>query len=304
MGRPDASRIVDRESEAEVFASMLRFQTSRRVMLVSDKRGRGKTDLLRKLRYQCEYVFDPPVPVAMFDFEANGVTAEIDIIDHLAEQLFAADVPVELPHYDALSQARLEGKAGQFVSAWTSARGSIDLSGAHLSGEAQAAGIINNYTVESGGTLVLPDWNDGFDRRARQLCQEAFFSDLLRATRAQPIVLLFDTVNAADDVMRRWLLRDLMKRRLLTGWQDHRLLTIVAGTDVDDLVKPLNGPLLDGLEPLASLTGWESQHVRAFLLAHGYADLSDEDIDVVRVAIASGWSLVNALQVAAIKAPA
>jgi hypothetical protein len=291
---------VDRDEETKVFASMLQFQTSRRVMLVSDKRGRGKTDLLRKLRYQCEAVFDPPVPVAMFDFEVNGVTAELDIVDHLAEQLVAADVPVNLPHYDDLSRARLEGQTGQFVQAWSSARGSIDLSGAHLSGEAQAAGIINNFNVESGATLVLPDWNDGFDRQARRLCQEAFFSDLLTAAREQPIVLLFDTVNAADDVMRRWLLRDLMKRRLLNGWEDHRLIAIIAGTDVEDLVEPLSGPLLDGLEPLASLTGWESEHVRAFLAAHGYANLSDEDIEVVQVAIASGKSLVTALQVAAV----
>ena len=55
MGSLDESKIIDREAEAEIFNSMLRFETPRRILVVSDKNGTGKSAILRKLRYLCEY---------------------------------------------------------------------------------------------------------------------------------------------------------------------------------------------------------------------------------------------------------
>ncbi|WP_148571640.1 hypothetical protein [Nocardioides caldifontis] len=300
MGSPEPSQIVDRESEVEVFSSMLRFESSRRVMVVCDRQGRGKTALLRKLRYQCEYVVDPPVPVALFDFDTEPVTDEIDVVTRLAEDLGEADDPVPLPTFEKLNHARTIRDTGQFVQAWQSVQGAVDLSGASVSGEAQAAGVIQNIHVQHVETLSFPEWTEPLDRHVRKLCKEAFFSDLLRAAQGRPVVLLLDTVDAADQDMRRWLLRDLLRRRLLSDWEHHRLLLLIAGTDVDQLLEPLTPEQQECLEPVATLKSWGPDHVRAFLQVHGYDGFSDEEIDVVQKAIEAGKSLVKAMQVAEI----
>jgi hypothetical protein len=267
-------------------------------MIVCDKRGRGKTDLLRKLQYQCEWVFEPTVAVALFDFENRGVTTVIDILDSLAEQLAAADVPVNLSRFDDMSRARALGDTGQFVKAWGSVKGSIDASGAQLSGEAQAAGVIQNIHIQHAENVGFPAWSDKIDGYARRLCQEIFFTDLFAAATNQPIVLLLDTIDAADTDLRRWLLRDLLKRRLLSGWEQHRLLVILAGTDVDELLQPLTAEQRACIEPAPTLANWELEQVRAFLTVHGCADLADAQLEVVRGAIAAGMSLVKAIALA------
>jgi hypothetical protein len=296
MARPEPRLIVDREAEAEVFANMLRFVTARRVMIVSDENGRGKTDLLRKLRYQCEYIFDPSVAVALFDFETNEVSEEMDVIETIAEQLVDGEVRIELPHFTELNDARSWRDTGKFVKSWRSVQGSVDLTGAELTGGAEAAGIM--YKIEHVENLSFPDWTDKMERQARRLCKEAFFSDLLAAARDTPIVLLVDTVDAADEDLRRWVLRDLLRRRLLSTWEERRLLLVLAGTDVKELIRPLNEQQRECLEPVPSLAGWEEGHVRDFLDVHGYRGLSDVDIELVRSAIAGGKSLVKALQMA------
>ena len=300
MGRPDPTQIVDRDGDSAAFAAMLALDSAQRVMVVSDSRGRGKTDLLRKLRHQCEWG-DPQVPAAMFDFEARSVTSEVEIMDDVADQLKQVDV--DLPSYEKLAQAMLFRDIGQFAEVWRSVSGSIDLSGAQLSGAAQAAGIIVNIRVEKGGSLEgLPGatWSDALDKHAWRLCREAFFSDLLEVARERPVALFFDTVNSADEEMRRWLVNELVRRRLLTNWREHHLVLVLAGTDADVLMAPVNAMGPDCLLPAEPLQEWESEHVQAFLAVHGYQDLTVADVESIRRMIGEGKSLVTAIQIAEI----
>ena len=298
MGRPDPSMIVDREGDLAAFATMLTLDSPQRVMVVSDRRGRGKTDLLRKLRHQCEWR-NPPVSAALFDFEARGVTTDIEIVECLAEQLRDAAGGLELANYERLSQARLIGDVGKFAQEWSVMSGSINLTSAQLSGEAQAAGIINNIHIEHVASMTTPEWNEALDKHARRLCKEAFFSDLLEATRESPVVLIFDTVNSADQDMRRWLVNELLRRRLLANWQEHHLLLILAGTDVDQLLEPLVA-MSEGarLLPASPLHEWGPDEVRAFLAAHGIDGFVDKEVESIQNVIAAGLSLVKALQIA------
>ena len=102
MAALDETKIIDRVAEEEIFARMLQFQTARRVMIVSDGRGRGKTDLLRKLRYVCSYLQE--VPVALVDLEVHRVGEEFDIAQTIRNQL--AQGGVEFKGFDDLDQAR------------------------------------------------------------------------------------------------------------------------------------------------------------------------------------------------------
>jgi len=300
VGRPDPAQIVDRDGDTAAFATMLALDSPRRVMVVSDTPGRGKTDLLRKLRHQCEWG-EPQVPTAMFDFEARSVTSEMEIMDDVADQL--KQVGVVLPSYERLAEARLFQRIGQFAEVWKSVSGSIDLSGAQLSGAAQAAGVIVNIRVEEGGTLEgLPGaaWSDALDTHAWRLCREAFFSDLLEVARERPVALFFDTVNSADEEMRRWLVNELVRRRLLTSREEHHLLLVLAGTDADVLMAPVNALGPECLLPAEPLQAWESEQVQAFLAVHGFPNMADADIETIRIMIGAGTSLVKAIKIAAI----
>lgn len=300
MGRPDPGQVIDREGDTAAFAKMLAHDSTQRVMVVSDSRGRGKTDLLRKLRHQCDWG-NPPVPAAMFDFEARSVTSEMEILDEVADQL--SKVGVDLPSYTTLVQARFLSNVGQFVEAWRSVSGSIDLTGAHLSGAAQAAGVIVNIKVEEGASadgLLGGGWNDAIGKHTWRLCREAFFSDLLEVARERPVALFFDTVNSADEEMRRWLVNELVRLRLLTNWQEHRLLLVLAGTDADQLMAPVSAQGPDCLLPAEPLREWEREQVRAFLEVHGYQNMTENDIDHIRKLIGDGRSLVAVIQIAQI----
>lgn len=299
MARPEPNQIVDRESEAEVFAAIIQERSSRRILAVSDKPGRGKTDLLRKLRYQCEWLSSPAVPVALFDFDSRGVVQVVDILVSLAEQFADGTVPIELPRFETLSRARALENASQLRTAWGSVRGSINLTGANLSGEAQAAGVINNIEIRHADNVSTNyEWSEKLERYAQRLCVEAFFADLLKAATERPVVLLFDTVNSADADTRRWLLTGLILRWLLRNWRSHKLIVVIAGTDVNELLQPLPANQRECIEPAPTLAGWEIDHVRAFLALHGCDGLDDRQIVFMKESIAKGQSLVRAIQIA------
>lgn len=294
MAALDETKIIDRVAEEEIFARMLQFQTTRRVMIVSDGRGRGKTDLLRKLRYVCSYLQE--VPVALVDLEVHRIGEEFDIAQTIRKQLAQGEVEVEFKGFDDLDQARSLGDKTHFMGRLKSVEGTVDLSGATVSGQAIIAGTM--FKVEHTDNVSLPPWTDETERYARALCVEALFQDLHAYSQDKALVLLFDAVDRADETMRRWVLLDVLRRRFLGEAANRRIVLVLAGVGLDSMLAGLKPEQRECLEPVATLSEWDLEHVARFLDVHGYPNLSDSDVQLIHNFIASGKSLTTALTIA------
>jgi hypothetical protein len=299
VARPDETKIVDRDSEVAVFAGML--NGPRRVLTVSDKPGMGKSDLLRKLRFVCEFRHDVPVAlVDMQDFQNRP--EEFAIIEKLVGDLSHNDPPGQpsFPVFNRLNKARIFQDRNSFYEQAIDVRGQIDLQEANVSG-GTIGGVI--FQVEHAGTVALPTWPAEAERAARELCVTAFFTDLLAAARERPMVILIDTVDSAGDTLLRWLFLDFLRKGLLANWADHRLVVVLAGKGVHQLLEPR---LLEDhrphVEPLSMSTDWTVEQVEEFLRVHGFGEripaLSPGDVDLVRRAVLGGHPLTKVLAIA------
>jgi hypothetical protein len=299
--RPDEWMIVDRDPESKVLERLLTFETMHRILIVSDGDGRGKTDLLRKLRWQCESQFDRPVPVALFNFEDERVS-HFDVVVELARQLSTGSEPVEFPRFDELAAALDAPDQRAFAEAVARAlKGTVHInaSNAQLEDEAKVIGAQVNIASVSFGARP---WDDKAAKLAQSRCIEAFLADLGAAGHDRPIVVLIDTVNAADSELRRWLVRQLLVEKLLTEWQDHQVLFVLAGRDIDSLVQGLNESQRQRLESAPRLSGWTKDEVQAFLAVHGYPNLSEQGVATMVTAIEQGTSLHIVKQLAEVYA--
>jgi hypothetical protein len=294
MARIDESQIVDRDDEVAILNGMLDFQTPRRVLTVSGKSGMGKSDVLRRLRHECEVTLS--VPAALIDLRVFESRPDVfKLVLELREALH--DGGARFPTFDALNAARAFQNSSHFLDQLRAVNALLDAHEAKIGGQARVAGIM--FNIENAGNVQLPAWNDQAEVEAQSLCREAFLADLLDYAAGHPVVLLFDTVDKANEELRRWLFLELINRRLLAGWERHRLIVVVAGQEVKSMLsarlKPVHVPCV---ESIAAPWKWEFNHVREFLRVHGFRDLSDDDVKNIHDMLSRGKTLSCALLVA------
>lgn len=294
MTHIDESQIIDRDAEIEVFNSMLRYQTPRRVLVVSDKSGMGKSDVLRKLRYLCEFTHH--IPVALIDLRVFASRPDVfKLVLEVQEALRSGGAA--FPTFDVLNSARAFQDTNYFLEQMRTVHTLVDTRGAHIDGQARVAGIM--FNVERADNVHLPPWNEQAETEAQSLCREAFLVDLLQYATERPVVLLFDTVDKASEELRHWLFLELISRRLLRDWQHHRLVVVLAGQGIAEILKarlrPEEGKCI---EPIATLSRWEIHHVREFLMVHGFRNLSDGEVSSIHTLLGEGRTLSCALMVA------
>jgi hypothetical protein len=293
MARVDEANIIDREAEVEIFARMLHCDTPRRVLVVSDRGGMGKSDVLRKLRYVCEYTHD--VPVALIQLEDFATRPDIfAIVRRLRDALDASGA--ELPTFDSLNNSRLFGNTVQFAEQVRSIHGMVDLRGAQVTSSTVAGTIFN---IERAEHVSLPPWNEEAESQAREMCIEAFLVDLLNSARKNPTVLMFDTVDNAGEELLRWLFLELVRKRVLTGWQSHKLIVVLAGQKIAAMLdRRLRPEHRECIEPIASLSRWELHHVAEFLQVHGFCALKPGQVEAIHRLLGEGNTLTAALAIA------
>jgi len=296
MSRPDEAKIVDRDTETDLFARTLPCDGPRRVLVVSDKSGMGKSDLLRKLRYLCEYIHE--VPVALVDLaDFQNRPEEFPIIEQLHKELSRE---AAFPTFDALNTARAFKDAHKFYQQAVDVRGVIDLTDAEISGGTLAGTVFQIEHAENVGT---PDWSEQAEDVAKALCKRAFFTELMSVAHDRPVVILLDTIDKTGEELRRWLFRDLLKDRVLTNWAEHRVILVMAGKDLYDLVEPrIHADLKGCVEPITIKTEWTSELVEEFLAVHGFGTrvpaLDADEIGFVCRQLANGAPLTKVLTIA------
>ncbi len=294
MSRVDETKIIDREAEAMIFSEMIQLRVPRCIMVVSDKSGMGKTDLLRKRRLQCER--DHGVAVALAPLEEFvGRQDEFVVVDCLQRAL--AKTGASFQKFDELNSARLLNDMSRFAAGLRELAGAVDARQASITGDARIAGMMINADYVN---ISLPQWNDEFDVKARKLCTDAFLVDLFTYVEERPVALLFDSLEKVGESLRNWVINDLVRRRALAEGVTCKLVVVFAGEDIAGLVYgQLPQDLHEQIEPIASFADWSVEQVAEFLAAHGYVTLQDREIAAIHALLGAQHTLINALALAA-----
>jgi len=297
MALIDASKIMDREAEAEIFNSMLRYESPRRVLMVSDRGGMGKSALLRKLRYLCDWTHRCPVAlIDLREFESRPDVFEL--VSRLRKGLNDRDVT--FPKFDALNRARAFHDSEPFRTWARSVKGTVDAREAQVGGQARVAGTIIEHAEHVGSG----PWNDHAENEAQTLCCHAFLEDLLAYTHRHTVVLLFDTVEKAGEELRRWIFLELIREPLVHGWRDQRLIIVLAGQDIAELLpERLGAEGRECVESIASLSNWNLDHVTEFLKVNGFTNLNQADVESIHALLSAGRTPHQALLIARILDP-
>jgi hypothetical protein len=288
---------------------MLLFEDERRLLVIGDGPGTGKSALLQKLRYNC--IWEDDVPVSLVLLEENPdmpgrstVTSEIEFVDWLRSDL--AEHDLSFPRYDFLNELRvnfqwppiaqsldsvserLEGYAAQAQMTVGSVRGGV------------VAGVyIKELKLERRDAWPRPEQ----ERMASQKCLEAFLLDLRLVAASQPIVLLLDSYERRQPGLQEWIVTGLIRPLLLRPSgppRAERLVVVLAGHE--DKLPPFRQMLQSDFDRLVAsrkLLDWEKDHVRQFLAVHRLP-VSDLDLEIVYSKVQQGSSIRDALKLAAL----
>lgn len=284
MARIDPTKIYDRDLESSLYGSLVRLEMPRRVLVVSERSGMGKTDFLRKLRL--ESTRDHSVPVALVhldNFESRPDAALI--VDMINDELTRTGA--SLPNYARLRAAHRMRNVLRFAEELKEVRGLVDMTEAVIEGGApKIAGVMYNISAE---TFVMPPWDEAMDAQAKLMCVEAFLADLTDFASQHPLVVMFDAVDKAEEEIVEWIVGELVSRRALKQWQERKLVIVLAGIGVADLVLGrLRMDEQDCVERLAGFAAWNAEQLKGFLEANDLGGLSHEELTALSLLLGSG----------------
>ena len=290
----DPQLTVDRDAQRELFAELLQFKSSARLLRVHDKQGTGKSTLLKRLEYYCKYESDKAVsfvPLESFDSQTN-----FELIRKIRQDL----KPLQFAEFDRLRDANEKQDAVEFAAPG-GVSGKVDLRGASVTGGVQAEiatvfqgpQYIQNYNAAGSA------WNSRLEKYAEERCIEAFLRELKALGATLEVVLLFDSWdnNRTSSERRDWLLRTLIRPYCLdAAARPAKLVAVVAGQDVPDFKVMWDSKHVDSVRE-KPLEVWGKDHVRDFLIVQGFKDLTPKDIEYVWGLVNEGASLQDAIDV-------
>jgi hypothetical protein len=263
----------------------------RRVMVVSDRSGMGKTDLLRKLRLKCERDHEVAVALILLE-EFVGLQDEFTVVDHLHSALTSTGA--SFPQFDAAKAALRNRTVAALTDGVGAVAGVVDLTGASVSGHASISAVtINMDTVNFG-------WSDELDAYARRRCVNAFIVDLKNYVQENPVALLFDGLEKISDALRRWIVVDIVRQCLTDDWPSRKMVVVLAGVDVIDMILGrLPRTMHDCVLPAPSFGAWSQEQVGEFLAAHDVAGLRPTEIALLHGLLGAGGHTLTSLLVVA-----
>jgi hypothetical protein len=292
MVRPDETMIIDREEEVSRFERMVVGTAPHRIMVVSNRSGMGKTDLLRKFRLHCSRDYTVPVALAYLS-EFQQKQDEFAVVECLYKALVRTGA--SLPSFQRLDNARGFRNTVAFMDSLSSMSGFVDLSGASISGQASVAGVEINVQ-----TLILNDWSEAADAKARDLCVAAFLYDLREYSREHTVVLLIDGLDEIGESLRGWILEMIVHHAALADQECRGLIVALAGEDSVDMVTGrLPAAQHQWIDVVSAFNPWKLDEVRKFLEVNGVQGATEVEVRAIHLLLASGeHTLTGALALA------
>ena len=327
MPELDPRDLIDRTAEQEVFRGIVprtegadASPRQARMLTICDRGGRGKSSLLKRLLYNCQFDLKP---------QASGCIVELDrlaanpspffLIRSIHEGLTkvtGADIRDRFAKFQRLNAARELRDFSLFEEEGTGSSGvrvSAMASIGSVSEGSRAAGVnlehVQNAQITQ--TYQRAEFTEEQELRAQQKCVEAFFDDLRVVCATQSVVVMFDTWERCNLQLRDWIRDEFLANHTLNpdpNMRPDRLLVVVAGRPYEppDTRYGLRSdefrPLFDSTEDLEAtvrsvkeLSQWEAEHVSRFMVLNGCPAPGEEEIQFIQSKLSLGWSLEKIL---------
>jgi hypothetical protein len=272
-------KFIDRELEQEFFDELLKFQDDSRLLTIRDAGGRGKSSLLKMLEYKCIWQHDPSTPVSLVPLDQLPGNHPFVLINDIREKLSK----LSFTEFDRLNAARASRDFSKFNAPSGPVQGSVYAHGANVSGSAMVTGVGMQQQGQNIQNFIgaTSDWvNAEQEEIARRACIEAFFNDLKRICSEQKLVVLLDSWENSNTRLQEWILSDFILPLCFDmDNRPQRFVLVLAGRELPNFEVRLGEAKYQKLvKSIKHLGTWEENHVKAFLQAHGYEGLNDEDI--------------------------
>ncbi len=297
---PSPENLVNRDAELRVFFEMLEFKDQARLLLVSDKKGTGKTCVLRKM--QLQVFLRKGIPAPLIDLRVEGesaVTHELELVDRIRSGLQG----LPFTTFDFLNQFRVSYVWAPFLNEpqklkeyLIAVHGMVDLRGGEVDGGKAAGVVIENLNLQPSDR-----WASGEQESiARKKCVEAFFHDLRAICQNQPVIVLLDHYEESNEKLRDWLYYNLLLRccRDDESRPDQFVLVLAGHNDKLPNFERLLGEDYTRLVRSKQFLGWAEEDVREFLKVNGFENLSELKVRFICDSVTEGMSVQEALNTA------
>lgn len=253
----------NRRKELELYTNLLRFEQTTRVLLIQDKQGTGKSNLLQQFK---QYALGQRIPVSLIDIKTHAQHSPLAIADEIYNDLSEAPTPFVFTHYEEARRVARNRSWSQNIGQIQAVRASLtetELS-AHFGGSAE----------QPPSSLTL-DTNEERDLLRR------FVRDLHAGCNERPAVILIDSYELASAEIGRWL-----QERLFPGLfyiQEPlapNLLLVIAGKETPAFASnQLADTHTDLIQHISSLSYWTEEDIVECMQAYNVTP----EADVVRL---------------------
>jgi hypothetical protein len=307
---------IDRKAEQELFLELVTFQSPARILTICDRGGRGKSSLLKRLRYNCQNEVKPPVPSCLVELDKLGDPSPFALATAVATgfRLRGEDVGARFAKFKSLNSAREaknfgpfeDGGASQAAARGPSGRAAVRTMHAGSNIGQQTNIKAENATVNIGAG---PEFTEDQEQRAKEACVEAFFDDLRSICASRAMVLMLDGWERCNSTLSRWIVDRLLADHVLhptLEMRPKRLAVVIAGRPYVPAQIPFGWrtdelrEFFDSEDDFAatvrsvrSLSEWDNDHIREFMVLNGCPEPTVGQIVAIRELLAAGGSLVE-----------
>jgi hypothetical protein len=309
---------IDRDDEQQMFRDLVTYASQARILTICDPGERGKSSLLKRLRFNCERKIEPPIPSCLLELDKlpQEEISPFGFASRVARgfTLRGEDPTTRFEKFNSLCDAFAEDST-PFDDGGRTVRssGPRALAGAHAGTIFGGRNI--GLQVEHAETVQLAVVRD-FTEQQKQRCVEALFDDLRTICAASPMVLLLDGWENCNLDLRAWIVDEVLANHVLhpdAGRRPDKLAVVIAGRPYEPAAMQ-HGLRTDELVELAdaatvlsisSLSPWNAEHIRRFMELNGYPEASEAEVASVREKFDKGVSfwkiqhLIDAFRLAA-----
>lgn len=227
---PDS--LVNHTEEQQLVDAMRRGSSDIRVLMFAERAGRGKSSLMRRLELNCQRP-GPDVAVALIDLKRPDRTLSIKSPYELAGAMVDAlsdndDAFATFKPFRTLREAYEGGNPQPFGFAPTPPNLTVN-SNPILRGVRESDVVATN--IMFGG--VDKPFTETQGHLAQTKCVTAFLDNLRVLLIVEPLIVLIDSWEMRDEVLRRWVERRLIRDHIAKTPASAQLRLVVAGLPND-----------------------------------------------------------------------
>lgn len=312
--------LIDRDDEQELFRQLTSFNTAARMLAISDRGGWGKSSLLRRLLYNCQWELRPPAAACLIQFDDHKDPAPFALVSKIVEELSSVEgqnTRERFAKFNELDNARVFKIAAAFDDGADYRSRGRQITAVSHAGSVGEGGVSAGLHVQHANKIEYSSERSEFteeqERHARMRCVQAFFDDLRTVCATQPIVLMFDAFEQCNVKLRDWILGEFLRNNVLhpdRNLRPDKLGIVIAGRPYHpssnpeglrpDEFRPVFGSQADMeacVLSIASLSKWDPDHISKFLILQGLQDPSQDDIRFIQSKLRQGVSLEKILTI-------